>query len=174
MLIFVTLAFLFILFVVLFLIVSTVMLLFDLLLELPYVSTNRKKIQTIMDFAKIKKGETVVDLGSGDGRLLIASAQKGAKAVGYELNPFLIIIALIHSKLEGLSSEVEVKKENLWKADLKVADVIFVYSLKKSIKKFEDFIYKNAQKGTRVIVNTNSFPTKKHIKSENGIFLYEV
>ncbi|OGM28452.1 hypothetical protein A2801_00850 [Candidatus Woesebacteria bacterium RIFCSPHIGHO2_01_FULL_41_10] len=146
----------------------------DLFLDLPYVATQKHKIETIIKLASIKKGETVVDLGSGDGRLLFAAAKKGAKAVGYELNPFMIALTLIHTKLKGLSNEVWVERKSLWRADLKVADVIFVYSLKKTIKKFEDFVYKNARPGTRVVVNLHPFPNKKPVKSQNGIYLYKV
>jgi hypothetical protein len=172
MLIIVTLLLLVVAFMLLLVILSLFMLGFDLFLDLPYVATERKKIETIIKFANLKKGQTAVDLGSGDGRLLFAAAQKGAKAIGYELNPFLIALTLIHAKLKGLSSEIWIEKVNLWKVDLKVADVIFVYGRKNQMLKFEEFIYKNAQKGTRIIVNTNPFPTKKPIKSENGIFLY--
>src|SRR3989338_862908 len=146
----------------------------DIFLDLPYVATKRHKIETIIKLAQIKKGETVVDLGSGDGRLLFAAAEKGAQARGYELNPFLIGLTLIHTKLKGLGNQIEIEKKNMWKADLKIADVIFVYSLKKSIKKFEDFVYKNATPGTRIVVNLHSFPDKKPIKVKDGIYLYKV
>ena len=146
----------------------------DVFLDLPFVGARSAHVETIIRFAQIKKGETIVDLGSGDGRLLIAAAQKGAKAIGYEINPFLIIITKIHSSLKGVEENIKVRKENLWKADLKVADVIFVYAKRKTMQKFEDFIYKNAKKGTRIVVNTNPFPNKKPIKSSNSIFLYKV
>jgi len=147
---------------------------FDLFLELPYVATQRKKIETIIKFANIKKGETVVDLGSGDGRLLIESAKRGAVATGYEINPFMIAISMIHRKLEGFENQIEIRKESLWKADLAVADVVFVYAKRISMKKFEDFIYKNSKKGTRIVVNTNPFPNKKAENEENRIFLFKV
>ncbi|OGD85330.1 hypothetical protein A2164_04510 [Candidatus Curtissbacteria bacterium RBG_13_35_7] len=146
----------------------------DLFLDLPYVGTQHHKIETIIKLAQIKKGETAVDLGSGDGRLLYAAAQKGAKAIGYELNPFLIVITLIHTKLKGLGNEISIERKNLWQADLKVADVIFVYSLKKSIAKFEEYVYKNATPGTRVIVNLHPFPNKKPLKQKDGIYLYKI
>ena len=146
----------------------------DLLLDLPYVGTKHHKIETIMKLAQIKKNQTVIDLGSGDGRLLLAAAQKGAYAVGYELNPFLVLISRFHAHLKGLSENVMIHRQNMWKADLKVADVIFVYSLKKTIAKFQDFIYKNARPGTQIVVNLHPFPNKKPIKEENGIFLYKV
>lgn len=172
MIILVAITLLIIAFMLLFLTLSVTMLLSDLFLDLPYVATDRNKIDTIIKFAQIKKGQTVVDLGSGDGRLLFAAAQEGAYAIGYELNPLLIAITLIHTKLKGLSNQIDVRRQNLWKADLKVADAIFVYSLKRDIQKFEDFVYQNAQKGTRIVVNTNPFPNKQPIKSQNGIFLY--
>ena len=163
-----------IVFLLLFVVLAALMLAFDIFLDLPYVATDRKKIETIIKFAQIKPKETVIDMGSGDGRLLFAAAQKGANAIGYELNPLLVFLTLIHAKLKGLSNRIVVYRKNLWKADLKVADVIFVYSLKRDIQKFEDFIYQNAQKGTRIVVNTNPFPSKNPIKSENGIFLYKI
>ena len=125
-----------------------------------------------MKFASIKKNETIVDLGSGDGRLLIKSAKRGAKAIGYEINPFMVIISMIHRKLEGFENQIEIRKESLWKADLAASDVIFVYAKRKSMKKFEDFVFKSARSGTRIVVNTNPFPNKKPEKEENGIFLY--
>ena len=166
----------------------------DTFLELPYVATKSDKISTIIKLARIKPHETVVDLGSGDGRLLFAAARAGAHAVGYEINPFLIFFTRIKAYLLSYSSSersesrsidsrqvrtinkgvVIVKRQNLWKADLAVADVIFVYGRVKTMQKFQDFVYQNAKRGTRIIVNTNPFPTKKPLKSINGIFLYRV
>lgn len=168
------LAYLVIFLLLLFAVILTVFMLVDLFLELPYVGTQKKKIEIIMQFAGIKEGETVVDLGSGDGRLLIESAKQGAFAKGYEINPFLFMLSILHAKLEGLSTNIEVYKRSLWKADLKVADVICVYALIKTMPKMEEFIFKNAKNGTRVVVNTNPFPNKKAEKELNGIFIYKI
>ena len=164
-------------FLLIFVILAFLLFVFDAFLDLPYVATDRKKINTIVKFANIRHGQTIVDLGSGDGRLLIAAAQQGAKAVGYELNPLLIAVTLIHAKIKGLSNSVWVERKNLWKADLKVADVIFVYGRSRTMKKFEDFVFKSAKKDTLIIVNTDKtvpFPNKKPAKQENGIYLYIV
>lgn len=142
--------------------------------ELPYVATKKEKISTIMKLASIKKGETVIDLGAGDGRLLFESVKKGAFSVGYELNPYLVYLVKIHAKMKGLSKLIKIKKENLWNADLNNADVIFVYGRKKTMQKFQNFVYKNAKKGTRLVVNDNPFPSKKPIKVENKVYLYKV
>ncbi len=173
----ITIILLIIMMLLLMIIVGFFFFLFDIFLELPYVATKRNKIETIIKFANIKEGETVVDLGSGDGRLLIASAEKGANAIGYEINPFLIGITLVHAKIKGLADHISVYKSNLWRADMAVADVVFVYGRKKTMQKFEDFIWQNCKKGTRIIVNTNltiPFPTKNPQKQKDGIFLYKI
>jgi len=187
--------------ILLFVIITFFFFAIDLFLDLPYVATKGEKIETIIKLAQIKKGETVVDLGSGDGRLLFAAARAGARAIGYEINPFLIVLTRIKSHLlllrarrsnpstrhsgersdsridsgqARMTGRVVVKRQNLWKADLKIADVIFVYGRRKTMPKFEDFVYKNAKRGTRVIVNTNPLTGKRHFKSINDIFLYKV
>lgn len=159
-------------FLILFVILIFLTITVSLFLELPYVATTDKRIETIIKFAQIKKNQTVVDLGSGDGRLLVKSAQLGAIAIGYEINPLLILFTKLRAFLRGLSQSVIVNNKSLWNADLKVADVIFVYALKKSMKKFEDFVFSNSKPGTRIVTNTNPFPGKKPQKEENGIFLY--
>jgi ubiquinone/menaquinone biosynthesis C-methylase UbiE len=157
---------------VLFVLVIGVVFLFDIFLELPYVGTRRAKIKTIMELSKIQEGETLVDLGSGDGRLLVEAAKGGAHAIGYEINPFLVFVTIIHSKLRGVREEVKVYQSSLWKADLAIADVVLIYAMRKTMPRFEEFIYKNCKKGTRIVVNTNPFPNKKPQKEENGVFLY--
>ena len=151
----------------------------DVFLDLPYVATKKEKVGTIIKLANIKRGETVIDLGSGDGRLLFAAAQKGAKAIGYEINPFLIFLTKLKSQFSPpqVRDLILTKRQNLWHTDLAVADVIFVYGRKKTMPRFEKFIYQNAKRGARIIVNTDKtkpFPNKKPLKSGNGIFLYKI
>ncbi len=173
--IFLAITLLIVTFLLLSVLVIFVFFLIDLFLaELPFVATKKEKISTIIKLADIKSGQTVIDLGSGDGRLLLESAKKGAMAIGYELNPYLVLITIIRVKLNGLSHLVKIHKKNLWASDLKVADVIFVYGRKKTMQKFQNFVYKNAKKGTRFVVNDNPFPTKKPIKIENKVYLYKV
>lgn len=145
----------------------------DLFFEVPYIATKRNKIPTIIKLSGVKSGDTVIDLGAGDGRILFAFAKAGTKAIGYELNPFLILKTNILIKIKS-TKNVSFLKENFWDCDLSIADIIIVYAKRTSMQKFEDFVYKNAKKGTRIVVNTNPFPNKKPIKEENGIFVYKV
>lgn len=163
-----------VLFVLLFILIVFFALIFDLFLSVPYVATKGHQMDVIKKFAKIKKNETIVDLGSGDGRLLILAAEQGGFAIGYEINPFFLVLSRLRVGMMGLSDHVKVKNKNLWQADLKVADVIFVFGKRKSMQRFEDFVWQNSKKGTRILVNMNPFPNKKPKKEESGIFLYTV
>lgn len=58
----------------------------------PYVPTKVADLQLILSAARLKKGELIVDLGSGDGRLLVEAARAGYRAKGFELNPFLVLL----------------------------------------------------------------------------------
>lgn len=58
----------------------------------PYVPTLNRLVTNMLDMAEVGGKDTVVDLGSGDGRIVMAAADRGAKAVGYEINPILVLI----------------------------------------------------------------------------------
>ena len=58
----------------------------------PYVPTRSRDLENILKSAELRKGDMIVDLGSGDGRLLLQAARAGYRAVGYELNPFLVML----------------------------------------------------------------------------------
>ena len=70
-----------------------------------YVPTEKERVKKMVEFLKIKPGQAVVDLGAGDGRLLIALAKAGAKAYGYEVDPFLVTSARENIKQAGLRGQ---------------------------------------------------------------------
>jgi SAM-dependent methyltransferase len=70
-----------------------VLLLYSLLRGAPYVPTKRRDIESALEMMQLKPGDTVVDLGSGDGSVLKIAADKGHRAVGYEINPLLVLIS---------------------------------------------------------------------------------
>src|SRR4030043_1077634 len=84
----------------------------------PYVPSDQKTIKKILDFLQIKKGEKIADIGSGDGRIVIALAKKGALAYGYEINPLLVIWSKIKISRGGLKGKAFVYWKNFWKVDL--------------------------------------------------------
>src|SRR6266852_7273469 len=75
----------------------------------PYVASPARVVELMLDIAKVKPGETVLDLGCGDGRILIAAAGKyKAKAVGIEISPRLVAQAKARIAQEGLTEQAQV------------------------------------------------------------------
>lgn len=133
----------------------------------PYVPTGKKAAQRMFELAELKAGETVVDLGSGDGSLLIVAARDfGAKAIGYEFNPWLCLIARLRIRLAGVSDQVEIRRANFFKADLPQADVIACYLLNDVQKKLEPRLIEFYPTGTRLISHGFSSPNLNLIKEE--------
>lgn len=81
---------------ILVLVLSAVVLLFSfvVLFGAPYVPTLRDNMMAAFSLLDLKPGETLIEVGSGDGRMLLEAARRGYTAVGYELNPLLVIVSL--------------------------------------------------------------------------------
>ncbi|XP_063156261.1 ATP synthase subunit C lysine N-methyltransferase isoform X2 [Candoia aspera] len=81
---------------------------------LPFVPATSKQVENVLIMLKGRNG-TLVDIGSGDGRIVIAAAKVGFKAVGYELNPWLVWYSRYHAWREGVHQDVNFYISDLWK-----------------------------------------------------------
>ncbi len=94
----------------------------------PYVASPARVVDLMLEMAKIKPGETVYDLGSGDGRIVIAAAGKyKAKAVGVEISPKLVASATADIERAKLSDQARVVQGDVLKTDFTGADVVTMY-----------------------------------------------
>ncbi|MBI4136498.1 class I SAM-dependent methyltransferase [Candidatus Roizmanbacteria bacterium] len=128
----------------------------------------------MMKFARIKPGDHVIDLGSGDGRLVIAAAQKGARAVGVELHAEMLRASRKNINDLHLEDRAEIRRENLWHTDVSDYDVVFVYGVTYIMNRLEKKLLKELKKGTRVVSNNYQFPHWKPVKERNNVRLYVV
>lgn len=137
----------------------------------PYIPSLKKQRENAVDLLNLKKGQIFVDLGSGDGSTLAYAASKGLSAVGYEINPFLVIFSWLRTRRFG--RRVKIKWQNFWNADLSNADGVFVFLIGHYMKKLDKLLLKNS-KGHQLKVVSNAFqvPGKKHIKKTGSLFLY--
>lgn len=118
----------------------------------PYVPSPQPIVERMLDAAQLKPGETVVDLGCGDGRILITAAKKyGAKAIGFELNRKLVALAREDAERQKLSGSVSIIEGNLLDADLTGADVVTLYLLTDSNSKLRPNLEKYLRPGARVV-----------------------
>jgi SAM-dependent methyltransferase len=95
-----------------------------------FVPTPQPVVDRMLELAQVKKGETVYDLGCGDGRIVVTAAKKhGAKGKGYDIDPKRIAESLENVKKNGVESSVEIVEADIFELDLKEADVITLYLL---------------------------------------------
>lgn len=87
-------------------------------LQVPYQPASKNQVQNVMTLLKGRHG-TLVDLGSGDGRIVLEAYRQGFNpALGYELNPWLVRLAHFHAWRAGLYGKVSYRREDLWKVSL--------------------------------------------------------
>jgi cyclopropane fatty-acyl-phospholipid synthase-like methyltransferase len=142
----------------------------------PWWRTSHKTARAICHLAKIKKGEVVYDLGSGDGTALITAAKEfAAFGVGIEIDPIRYWISKIRIQRNGLSKKIKVVRKNFFQQNIKSADVIFVYLVPKALDKLLPKFKKELKKGTRIVsfVYEMKLPLKGEDK-KNRIRLYVI
>ena len=138
-----------------------------------WVPTPQNIVNRMLKTAQVNANDTVYDLGSGDGKIVLSAAKLGARTIGIELDPLRVLISKI--KLSGLNN-AKIELGDLYKANIKDATVVTLFLLPKTMEKLETKLKKDLRKGTRIIsyrfVFKNWKPTK--VDNENKIYLYKV
>ncbi len=138
----------------------------------PFLPTSKKVIRKALKLADLKQDENFFDLGSGTGRALIIAAREfGARAVGFEISTPLFVFSKINLFFRKVKTAT-VFKESLFKADLRSADVIFLFLTPRAFKKLEGKFNKELRPGTRVVAYSSPLlfwsPEKIMPISNNG------
>jgi hypothetical protein len=137
----------------------------------PYLPTKSLQTTLAIDLLNLKPGQILVELGSGDGRVLKAAAKHRIKAKGYEINLLLVIISMFVCLKER--RYVEVQWSNFWRANITEADAIYVFLLDRYMSKLDKKITQEITKPIKVVSFAFAFPDRKPIKKSNGLMLYE-
>jgi predicted RNA methylase len=148
----------------------------------PYVASPTQVVDRMLELANIKPGETVFDLGSGDGRVLIAAVEKyKAKAVGVEISPHLVAKATANIQKEGLADQARVIQGDVLAADLTGADVVFLYLVTPLNERLRPRLERFLKAGARVISHDYAIPGWKASHTEKTdrrhahlIYVYEM
>jgi predicted RNA methylase len=148
----------------------------------PYVASPARVVDLMLEMAKIKPGETVYDLGSGDGRIVIAAAGKyKAKAVGVEISPKLVASASAEIEKAGLGGQARVVQGDVLQTDFTGADVVTMYLETKLNAELRPHLEKFLKPGARVVSHDYPVPGWKAARVEkvegrvmHTIYLYEI
>lgn len=120
----------------------------------PYVPTNQPTVEAMLRIANVGADDYVIDLGSGDGRILITAAKKhGARGFGVDLDPQLVKESRENAKMEGVSSRVQFHQRDLLETRLGEASVITLYLLPEINLKLRPRLLRELKPGTRIVAH---------------------
>ena len=97
--------------------------------DVVWVPTAQTLVDRMLDIANVTASDYVIDLGSGDGRTVIAAAKRGAKALGVEYNPKMVALSIKNAAKEGVADKTIFVKADLFKTDFSQATVITMFLL---------------------------------------------
>lgn len=118
----------------------------------PWWRTKKKIARAAFKLAKLSKKDIVYELGSGEATALIIAVKNfGAKGVGIEIDPPRYLLSKFTIWRNGLSKEIKIKRNDLFKEDLSDATVIYVYLVPKTLDKLVPKFKKELKKGTRIV-----------------------
>jgi SAM-dependent methyltransferase len=141
----------------------------------PFVPTPELVVVKMLEAAELKPGETLYDLGCGDGRILFVAAQKfGANAVGVELSSKLVGNATERALHLGLQRQVKVVQGNLLDINLQAADVVTLYLMRLSNERLKPNLRKQLKPGARVVSHDYPIPGWKPQRVESVSVLQRV
>lgn len=122
--------------------------------KVPYVTSPMEVVHRMLELADVKKTDVVIDIGSGDGRMVIEAAKKyGAKGLGLELDGRLVELARAEAQEQGVHPLVEFRQEDALKADVSAATVVTLYMLPFFNRQIRPVLEKQLKPGTRVVVH---------------------
>lgn len=137
----------------------------------PFVPTLSKQVVTALDLLDLKPGQTLLELGAGDGRVMKAAAERGLRVVGVEINPFLVLIAKI--RCWKYRKQVTIIWDDMWKAHWPQADGIFTFMIQRQMERLDKKIIAWHKKPVKLASFAFHIPDKAPKSKYNGIFLYE-
>ena len=142
-----------------------------LLFGAPFLPTLANRTNDALDLLDLKPGQLLLELGSGDGRLLEAAAKRGIRSIGYELNPLLVVYSKL--RLFRYRKLAEVKMTNFWNITLPRSQGIYVFLLQPYMQKLHNKIVQESNTSVKLVSFAFVVPGKTPIKELNGMRLYK-
>ena len=134
-------------------------------------------IRRILRFADVQPGETVCDLGCGEGRVLITAAKEfSARAIGVEIDPLKILLARLLRKINGVDDRVNIVRGNLFDFDPGSADVLYLYLTHQAMDKLFPEILKKLKPSVRIVSYRFCLRgmTPEKVSEDKTLFLYQL
>lgn len=121
-------------------------------LDVPYVPTPQEVVDGMLALARVGKDDYLIDLGCGDGRIVVSAAQeRGARALGIDLNPERIAEASANARKAGVEARTSFRVADLFDTDLSAASVVSLYLLPDVNRKLRPKLWQQLKVGSRVV-----------------------
>jgi precorrin-6B methylase 2 len=125
--------------------------------DVVWVPTSPELVEKMLDMAQVTKDDLVMDLGSGDGRNIIAAAKRGARGIGVEFNPDMVALSRRTAEQAGVGDRATFVEADMFEADISKASVLALFlltdNLRRLLPKFLDM-----KPGSRIVINTFTIP----------------
>ena len=121
--------------------------------DVVWVPTPPELVEKMLDMAKVTPQDIVIDLGSGDGRNIIAAAKRGARAYGFEFNPEMVALARRKAMETGVADRATFIEGDMFEADISKATVLALFLLPSNLDKLAPK-FLALRPGTRIVNNT--------------------
>ncbi|NXG42671.1 F173B methyltransferase, partial [Psilopogon haemacephalus] len=125
---------------------------------LPFVPATSTQIQNVLKMLESRSG-SLVDIGSGDGRVVIAAAKKGFKAVGCELNPWLVWYSRYRAWRDGVHQNTKFYISDLWKVSFSCYTNVVVFGVPQMMPQLERKLEEELEHNARIIACRFPFPS---------------
>lgn len=125
--------------------------------DVVWVPTPSELVEKMLDMARVTKDDLVMDLGSGDGRNIIAAAKRGARAIGVEFNPDMVSLSRRLANEAGVGGRATFIEGDMFTADISKATVMALFLLPANLERLRETFLRLAP-GTRMVLNTYAIP----------------
>lgn len=147
--------------------------------DVPYVPTPPPIVEAMLKLGNIKPSDYVIDLGCGDGRIVVMAAEKfGARGMGFDLNPQRIAEAKENASSAGVADKVEFFEKNLFEADLSKATLVTLYLLPEVNIRLRPKLLRELRTGARIVSHSFDMgdwkPDKKTEVNGKTLYYWEV
>ena len=139
-----------------------------------YDPSSRAEAEIMAGLADVHEGTRAADLGSGDGRVVIALARLGAEAHGYEINPILVAISRRNIRREGLSGKAHIHWGNFWRRSLSRYDLITVFQVGFVMARLEAKLRRELAPGSAIVSHYWRFPGLRPERTQGNIYRYRL
>jgi SAM-dependent methyltransferase len=147
-------------------------------LEVPFVPTPHSLVEKMLDLAALSPPDYLIDLGCGDGRIAVAAARRGARALGVDLDPLRIREAAAAARIAGVEARTRFRRQDLFETPIFDASVVALYLLPELNLRLRPRLLTELDPGARVISHAFSMgdwqPEREEVHDGRRIFLWIV